>query len=155
MQKQNLACRSGDMHVHTPSWDDLWSSVIGWATACPQELSIWHHVWQSCWPTTEQGHTNCLLFYSDINTHYRSSFSSMHLSYNIIVLLLSSLLYRHGKMKMGRELGTVTQCGRRLGVTHCGHQWYLYPPLPAKSLSPKHKAHLIGWASVCLAGPYP
>lgn len=43
----------------------------------------------------------------------------------------------------------------RVRGTHCGRRWYLYPPLPSMTLSSQHKAHLIGWASLCLPGPQP
>lgn len=66
--------------------------------------------------------------------------------YSIIIIAIDPLIHRLNWTWRGT--------GRVRGI-HCGLRWYLYPPLPSKTLSSEHKAHLIGWASLCLPGPQP
>lgn len=53
------------------------------------------------------------------------------------------------------RLNWARPCTPRVRSIHCGQHWYLYPSLPSNTLSSEHKAHLIGWASLCLPGPQP
>lgn len=124
---------------HTPSWDDLRSCIVGWTAARPQELSIWHHVWQTCWPNTRQKHP---LIFWPTGTHTL-------IKTTLMLLLLSILGYTQVQRNMARH----SVGGWEVYAVDSADIFILL--LPSKTLSSQHKAALIGWASLCLPGPRP